>query len=101
MYCKIMEEMNHHHHCDCHGEHDDHHHCDCHGEHEHHHEEGNLKSKLIQIAVTVILLVVAVFIEKEYDLATWQLLLVYLAPPFQPLHDGRQSASPFSLHLRP
>ena len=57
-----------------------HHHCDCHGEHEHHHEEGNLKSKLIQIAATVILLVVAVFIEKEYDLATWQLLLVYLVP---------------------
>ena len=49
-------------------------------EHEHHHEEGNLKSKLIQIAATVILLVVAVFIEKEYDLATWQLLLVYLVP---------------------
>ncbi len=72
--------MKHHHHCDCHGEHDDHHHCDCHGEHEHLHEEGNLKSKLIQIAATVILLVVAVFIEKEYDLATWQLLLVYLVP---------------------
>lgn len=71
--------MKHHHHCDCHGEHE-HHHCDCHGEHEHHHEEGNLKSKLIQIAATVILLVVAVFIEKEYDLATWQLLLVYLVP---------------------
>ena len=71
--------MNHHHHCDCHGEHA-HHHCGCHGEHEHHHEEGNLKSKLIQIAATVILLVVAVFIEKEYDLATWQLLLVYLVP---------------------
>lgn len=79
MYCKIMEEMKHYHHCDCHGEHDDHH-CGCHGEHEHHHEEGNLKSKLIQIAATVILLVVAVFIEKEYDLATWQLLLVYLVP---------------------
>ena len=61
--------MKHYHHCDCHGEHDDHH-CGCHGEHEHHHEEGNLKSKLIQIAATVILLVVAVFIEKEYD---WQL----------------------------
>ena len=71
--------MKHHHHCDCHGEHD-HHHCDCHGGHEHHHEEGNLKSKLIQIAATVVLLVVAVFIEKEYDLATRQLLLVYLVP---------------------
>ena len=71
--------MKHYHHCDCHGEHDDHH-CGCHGGHEHHHEEGNLKSKLIQIAATVILLVVAVFIEKKYDLATWQLLLVYLVP---------------------
>lgn len=62
--------MKHHHHCDCHGEHDDHHHCDCHGEHEHHHEEGNLKSKLIQIAATVILLVVAVLLRKN---TIWQL----------------------------
>ncbi|MBM0128953.1 HAD-IC family P-type ATPase [Segatella copri] len=39
-----------------------------------------MKSKLYLIGVTIILLIVAVFIEKHYDLATWQLLLVYLIP---------------------
>ena len=48
--------------------------------HHHHHEEGCLKSKLYLIGVTIILLIIAVFIEKNYDLATWQLLLVYLIP---------------------
>lgn len=73
----------HHHHCDCsmdeheHHEHHEHHECGC---HHHHHEEGSLKSKLYLIGVTIILLIVAVFIEKHYDLATWQLLLVYLIP---------------------
>lgn len=51
-----------------------------HHHHHHHHEEGSLKSKLYLIGVTIILLIVAVFIEKYYDLATWQLLLVYLIP---------------------
>lgn len=70
----------HHHHCDCsmdEHEHHEHHGCGC---HHHHHEEGSLKSKLYLIGVTIILLIVAVFIEKHYDLATWQLLLVYLIP---------------------
>lgn len=72
-----------HHHCDCsmddheHHEHHEHHGCGC---HHHHHEEGSLKSKLYLIGVTIILLIVAVFIEKHYDLATRQLLLVYLIP---------------------
>ena len=70
-----------HHHCDCsmdeHHEHHEHHGCGC---HHHHHEEGSLKSKLYLIGVTIILLIVAVFIEKHYYLATWQLLLVYLIP---------------------
>ncbi len=51
-----------------------------HHHHHHHHEEGSLKSKLYLIGVTIILLIIAVFIEQEYDLATWQLLLVYLIP---------------------
>ena len=79
-----MEEIkHHHHHCGCsmdeheHHEHHEHHGCGC---HHHHHEEGSLKSKLYLIGVTIILLIVAVFIEKHYDLATWQLLLVYLIP---------------------
>ena len=76
-----MEEKKHHHHhyCDCsmdEHEHHEHHGCGCH----HHHEEGCLKSKLYLIGVTIILLIIAVFIEKNYDLATWQLLLVYLIP---------------------
>lgn len=76
-----MEEKKHHHHhyCDCsmdEHEHHEHHGCGCH----HHHGEGSLKSKLNLIGVTVILLIIAVFIEKDYDLATWQLLLVYLVP---------------------
>ena len=92
-----MEEMKHshehHHECHCensHEHHHEHHHeCSCGTEehehqgcgcHHHHHEEGGLKSKLILIGVTVILLITAVFIEKEYSLATWQLLLVYLIP---------------------
>lgn len=39
-----------------------------------------MKSKLFLIGATIILLIIAVFIEKEYSLATWQLLLVYLIP---------------------
>lgn len=75
-----MEEKKHHYYCDCsmdEHEHHEHHGCGC---HHHHHEEGSLKSKLYLIGVTIILLIVAVFIEKNYDLATWQLLLVYLIP---------------------
>lgn len=77
-----MEEKKHHHHhyCDCsmdEHEHHEHHGCGC---HHHHHEEGCLKSKLYLIGVTIILLIIAVFVEKNYDLATWQLLLVYLIP---------------------
>lgn len=49
--------------------------------HEHHHEE-NLKGQVIKIVITVVLLVAAVFIEKNCQLATWQLLLVYLIPYF-------------------
>ena len=62
--------------------HEHHHHeheCDC-NEHHHEHEEGGLKQKLILIAVTAVLLAVAVLIEKKCNLATWQLLLVYLVP---------------------
>lgn len=75
-----MEEKKHHYYCDCsmdEHEHHEHHGCGC---HHHHHEEGCLKSKLYLIGVTIILLIIAVFIEKNYDLATWQLLLVYLIP---------------------
>ena len=51
-----------------------------HAHHTHHDEHGSLKSRLYLIVVTVVLLIIAVCIEKNYNLATWQLLLVYLIP---------------------
>ena len=63
-----------HDHCGCHGH--EHHGCGCH----HHHEHGSVKKKLLLIVVTAILLGLAVLVEKTCNLATWQLLLVYLVP---------------------
>jgi cation transport ATPase len=54
--------------------HEHHHH------HGHHHEHGSLKSRLYLIAVTIVLLIIAVCIERNFNLATWQMLLVYLIP---------------------
>ena len=48
--------------------------------HEHHHEEHSLKKQLWLIGITVVLLIGAVLIEKNLNLTTWQLLLVYLIP---------------------
>jgi Cd2+/Zn2+-exporting ATPase len=73
-----QEHEHHHEHDHYHNEHEccghEHYH-----DHEHHHE-GSLKGSIIKIAVTVVLLVAAVIIEKKCDLPTWQLLLVYLVP---------------------
>ena len=53
----------------------------CTHEHEHHHHhDSGLKRQLGLIIATAILLVVAVIIEKNTSLPTWQLLLVYLVP---------------------
>ena len=71
-----MTETKHHHTgccCSCHGQHHEH-------EHHHEHGEGSLKSKVVKIALTVVLLVAAVWVEKNFDLATWQLLVIYLIP---------------------
>ena len=62
-----------HDHCEHCGHHHDH-------EHEHHHEHHNLKEQVVRIIITVILLIGAVLIEKNCQLPTWQLLLVYLIP---------------------
>ena len=53
-----------------------------HEHHEHHHyeEENETRGNLIRIAVAALLLVAAVIIEKKTNLATWQLLIVYLVP---------------------
>lgn len=48
--------------------------------HEHHHEHGGIKAQILLIAVTALLLAGAVAVEKFCNLATWQLLLVYLVP---------------------
>ena len=79
--------MAHHHEKECCNEHHhEHHHHEeecCHEHHEHHHEhhhEGGTKKKLALIVLAAVLLVVAVIIEKNTQLATWQLLLVYLVP---------------------
>jgi len=71
--------MSHHHeHECCSGEHH-HDHEGC-GEHHHHHHEGGLKPQIIKLAVTVVLLIAAVVIEKRCNLTTWQLLIIYLIP---------------------
>ena len=56
-------------------------HHDC-CEHEHHHEHHGGQRQLWMIAATVILLVGAVIVEKNTEMSTWQLLLVYLVPYF-------------------
>ena len=50
-----------------------------HHHHEHGHEEGTSR-KILLILGTVILLVIAVLIEKYFTLPTWQLLFIYLVP---------------------
>ncbi len=63
--------------------HDHHHHhhheeeCCEHG-HEHHHEEGH--GTLVKIILAAVLLAAAWLVEHFCDLATWQLLLIYLVP---------------------
>ena len=84
---------NHHSHCDCCShEHNEsvhkHHH-----EHEHHHEHGSLKKSIILIAVTAVLLVIAVIIEKTCNLSTWQLLLIYLVPYLLIGHETLKEAA--------
>ncbi|MCR4965469.1 MAG: cadmium-translocating P-type ATPase [Bacteroidales bacterium] len=75
-------EHEHHHHddeCECGHHHEHHASCGC-SHHHHHHHQGSLKPQIIRIVATVVLLIIAVLIEKFCNLATWQLLLVYLVP---------------------
>ena len=39
-----------------------------------------MKESVIKIAVAVVLLLIAVYIEHNFELPTWQLLLIYLVP---------------------
>ena len=77
-----MAHFHEHHHGECcsHEHHHEHHHEHDHEGHEHHHHEHSLKKQLWLIIVTVVLLIAAVLVEKNLNLSTWQLLLVYLVP---------------------
>ena len=78
----------------------EHHHHEC-CEHEHHHEhhhEHSSKQQLTLIILTTILLVAAVIIEKNSNLPTWQLLLVYLVPYLLIGHDTLKEAVEGVMH---
>ena len=84
----------HDHHCEsC--SHDHHHE---HEGHEHHHHEHSLKKQLWLIGITVVLLIAAVLIERNLNLTTWQLLLVYLVPYLLIGHDTLKEAIEGILH---
>ena len=80
------------------------HHCEScsHEHHEHetheHHHEHSLKKQLWLIGITVVLLVAAVLIERNTNLSTWQLLLVYLVPYLIIGHDTLHEAIEGILH---
>ena len=82
--CSHEHEAHEHHH-----EHEHHHS----HEHEHHHEEHSLKRQLWLIGITVVLLVIAVLIERGSGLSKWQLLLVYLVPYLIIGHDTLKEAA--------
>ena len=63
------------------------------GEHEHHEHEGGVKSKLLLIVVTTLLLIGAVAVEKNCALSMWQLLLVYLVPYLLVGHETLKEAA--------
>ena len=78
----------------------EHHHHEC-CEHEHHHEhhhEHSSKQQLTLIILTTVLLAAAVIIEKNSNLSTWQLLLVYLVPYLLIAHDTLKEAVESVMH---
>ena len=97
-HCCEHEHEHHHEHQHKHQHEHEHKH-----EHHHEHEEGSLKSKIALIVATAVLLVGAVLIEKNFELETWQLLLVYLVPYLligheTPHHPKRVMSTPFSVN---
>lgn len=73
--------------------HENHQHECCEHEHEHeHHHEHSLSKQLWLIGITVILLIMAVAVEKTLDLPKWQLLMVYLVPYLLIGHDTLKEA---------
>ena len=87
--------MAHHHH------HHEHECCEHEHHHEHHHHHDGLKGQLSLIIVTAILLLIAVLIEKNFELATWQLLLVFLVPYLLIGHETLKEAAEGVAHGDP
>ena len=85
--CSCEHDHNHEHHehgCSCEHDHKHEHHehgCSCGHNHEHHHDEhGGTRRQIIIIVAAAVLLLFAVIIEHNVQLATWQLLCLYLVP---------------------
>lgn len=72
--------------CGCNHKHDHNH------GHSHSHAHDGLKSKVVLIGTTILLLVGAALIEHFMNLATWQLLLIYLVPYLLIGHDTLKEA---------
>ena len=72
--------------CGCNHKHDHNH------GHSHSHAHDGLKSKVVLIGTTILLLVGAAPIEHFMNLATWQLLLIYLVPYLLIGHDTLKEA---------
>ena len=71
-----------------------HEHCEhCAHEHHHEHEEHSLRSQIILIVATAVLLAAAMIIEKNTLLSTWQLLLIYLVPYLVAGHETLHEAA--------
>lgn len=77
--------------CGCNHKHD-HNHGHSH-EHSHSHEHDELKSKVVLIGTTILLLVGAALTEHSMHLATWQLVLIYLVPYLLIGHDTLKEAA--------
>lgn len=77
--------------CGCDHKHD-HNHGHNH-EHSHSHAHDGLKSKIVLIGTTILLLVGAALIEHSMHLTTWQLLLIYLVPYLLIGHDTLKEAA--------
>ena len=73
--------------CGCNHKHDHNH------GHSHSHAHDGLKSKVVLIGTTILLLVGAALIEHFMNLATWQLLLIYLVPYLLIGHDTLKKAA--------
>ena len=69
-------------------------------QHEHHHEHhhDSMRNRIMLIVITALLLISAVWIEKHYQLSTWQLLLIYLIPYLLVGHDTLKEAAEGLIH---